>query len=1077
MSSDQSASRIGASSSEAQSLGDESPSSPVQPPDQHDPQTYKTLSYVAKGKARASDEDLAASLDHATQHIQHAMNQLSISTTQQTSQPAEPTRRRTRKGRDTTSRSVAPIPLRSPLATSPTTGEASQFVSLLGQPVAVSASLSASDKPSATAASAALPSLYKASRGRSANVSPSRRWDRRGASASVLSGASASGSSGEGDDASEEEPVIPQSHRRTARPLHRSSPLRNSQAIDDKASRRLSIAKEEALFPSDEDDSPLLSSTEDLDTTHGNRNAHRRRSRRWSSIERERRRGMRILLQQRPSDSQDSALPPTSRLKSSSRGRARQTSHLSRTSDDDASDLESSSPSSSASSCEFSYGHNASETPAIDIKERSSRSSAQCEGVANASTDGASSHDNLPSSTDGSDRPSPAVSTPSTSLVQRSPPGFTALKPLVPIPVTSESDPLGHIVHSIEDMIQVDKVEFFPEETIAAQHSASRTKRKASPKYVKKSSWIIGDFESEPEDDEEQAPGSPPQNGSPVHGQSLIHAHAAGTSPPSPSPSSYQARLAGLQSQLRIWSRAPDEAAAPRVRQTSSGSEDMTEAESEPSLLSASWRNLARLPNLILLPGLAARQARESLASAAKVSGDALDSPGNDRHLTAAAENDFAQIYRLASAASASDERGLQTQRKVALKTGRPPSPSPSPSPPASLLGSRQSSNDSICTTDKGSHTHKLDSASRRGRGVASLPEADRDPSAYVSGLGQPIDPDTELSSVVQLQTFRSRSRSRPAAGVGGRGRATDRPHRDAQHPGADGDKEAGATGATSPRKLGQPIELQPTEEDRATEQALRPHKAERPLRSVRASPGEGLTVDVGGASAKSYDRSGLNRPDPFSHGPAPTDTASAPTSPTFRKGSSSSASSADEADVTPPRSRAADKASDTAVDADGFRVVRRKHRRTSSGPRSLRPKVDAPVPHGFSAFDIKEDDENGEGSDSDGDVTPSPSRTRSGRSRRGRDTSPRRSSRQCAVGLFGGGVSAADSASSRGSSSRSRRNSRRDGSLISVSTPIRSVRSSPDLTYAAAAATARANGAEGEAEQGADDDPSPPRG
>ncbi len=231
--------------------------------------------------------------------------------------------------------------------------------------------------------------------------------------------------------------------------------------------------------------------------------------------------------------------------------------------------------------------------------------------------------------------------------------------------------------------------------------------------------------------------------------------------------------------------------------------EDMTEAESEPSLLSASWRNLARLPNLILLPGLAARQARESLASAAKVSGDAFDSSSNDRHLTAAAENDFAQIYRLASAASASDERGLQTQRKVALKTGRPPSPSPSPSPPASLLGSRQSSNDSICTTDKGSYTHKLDSASRRGRGVASLPEADRDPSAYVSGLGQPIDPDTELSSVVQLQTFRSRSRSRPAAGVGGRGRATDRPHRDAQHPGADGDKEAGATGATSPRKLG----------------------------------------------------------------------------------------------------------------------------------------------------------------------------------------------------------------------------------------------------------------------------------
>ncbi|CAO1633909.1 unnamed protein product [Sympodiomycopsis kandeliae] len=40
-------------------------------------------------------------------------------------------------------------------------------------------------------------SLYKLSRGRSDHVSPSRRWDRRGASASVLSGNSGSGSGGE----------------------------------------------------------------------------------------------------------------------------------------------------------------------------------------------------------------------------------------------------------------------------------------------------------------------------------------------------------------------------------------------------------------------------------------------------------------------------------------------------------------------------------------------------------------------------------------------------------------------------------------------------------------------------------------------------------------------------------------------------------------------------------------------------------------------------------------------------------------------------------------------------------------
>ncbi|KAE8209267.1 hypothetical protein CF327_g6732 [Tilletia walkeri] len=42
------------------------------------------------------------------------------------------------------------------------------------------------------------------------------------------------------------------------------------------------------------------------------------------------------------------------------------------------------------------------------------------------------------------------------------------------------------------------------------------------------------------------------------------------------------------------------------------------------------------------------------------------------------------------------------------------------------------------------------------GRGVVSPLEGDSDPGAYVFGLGLPIDPDTELGSVVQLQTFRT---------------------------------------------------------------------------------------------------------------------------------------------------------------------------------------------------------------------------------------------------------------------------------------------------------------------------------
>ncbi|KAK0552044.1 hypothetical protein OC845_001903 [Tilletia horrida] len=42
------------------------------------------------------------------------------------------------------------------------------------------------------------------------------------------------------------------------------------------------------------------------------------------------------------------------------------------------------------------------------------------------------------------------------------------------------------------------------------------------------------------------------------------------------------------------------------------------------------------------------------------------------------------------------------------------------------------------------------------GRGVVSPWEGDSDPGAYVFGLGLPVDPDTELGSVVQLQTFRT---------------------------------------------------------------------------------------------------------------------------------------------------------------------------------------------------------------------------------------------------------------------------------------------------------------------------------
>ena len=981
--------------------------------------------------------------------------------------------RRIRRGRDSTSRSVAPSTLRSALATSPTTGSASQFVSLLGQPVAVSASISTPEKSSAVATSAALPSLYKASRGRSTNVSPSRRWDRRGASASVLSGASASGSGGEGDDASDEDQISSRLNART-------SAYRNAETTQPSLNHRLPAAKEEALFPSDDDDeSPQFSSSEEVEAPLRHNAEHRRRLRRWSSIERERRRGMRILLREQPVIS--ASLEDTSD-KTQMRRSTRSANRHARALEDNPSDVDvSSSPSSCTSSCDLNYVATESESPAIPIKERGvGTSDDRIDGAHNASVSVGSGHSQVPSSTDGSDDPSPAVSTPSTSLVQRSPPGLAAIKPIIAIPVTSGSDPLlGLATPSVEDMIQVDQVEYFPEEAISAQLSSAQLNRKASTKQSKKSSWIIGDFESEPESEDELS-----YTPDPNRALNRSYGTATSASAPSSSASSYQARLASLQSQLRIWSRSTGTSAAPRTRQISSSSEEHAENDADvkdldpsgPGILSASWRNLARLPNLILLPGLAARQARESLASASKPQDERSEGSLPKTASSSPADNDFAHIYRVANSVQGSlDQKTLQAQRNVALRSGRPPSPSPSPSPPASLLGSRQSSNDSISTSNPRSQASNPTGTPRRGRGVPSPLEADRDPSAYVSGLGQPIDPDTELSSVVQLQTFRSRSRSRPAE-VRPRSGAIEYARSDApqQHTQQAGRDEPSAS--LSPRKLGQPIELEPTEEETSLVSMPRPgaHR-DRPPAS-KGAPSEPLSVQIPALSTGPRPLPAFDQRDTFTDGPAPTDTASAPTSPTYRPSATSSASSsADETDSipSPPRQGAARDVA--AVDVDGFRVVRRRHRRGSSGPRSLRPKVDAPVPQGFSAFAVDEVDEDAEKSGSDGEVTPSPTRARTARGRRERDSSPRRTTRQCAVGLFGSGVSNAYPSPSSQSSSRSRRSSRRDAPYISVSTPIRSGRSSPDLTYAAAAAMGREGEADGP-DQGKGD-PSPPRG
>ncbi|TKY91051.1 hypothetical protein EX895_001050 [Sporisorium graminicola] len=1002
---------------------------------------YSSATYDAKGKRRASQDTLSESPGHDEQLLPDALNRLT-------------------------------------------------FISLLGQPVAISASLSPPDISSAAATSAVLPSLYKASRGRSINVSPSRRWDRRGASASVLSGASASGSGGEGDEPSDEELI------RRPGALYSNGVERRTAPTSRSSSRRLSVAKEEPLFPSDDDDSPPLSPSQETSRLVDKRQKHQSRSRRWSSIERERSRGMRILLQEHPNDQHDIAQTPRRpRPNSSSRGRTRSSHRFTSATEEDASDAElSSTPSSCPSSCDLDYVPTRGDSAAIPIKSRRSRSTAPTGGVANTPASAASSQDQVPSSTDGSDEPSPAASTPSTSLVQKSPPGFTALKTIVAIPVSSDSDPLlGLGTPSVEDLIQVDKVEFFSEETITAQLASAQVKRRTSPKRSKKSSWIIGDFESEPESEEDQEF----VKAAPHDEVNRAHATAVRTSPPAPSASSYQARLASLQSQLRMWSRTPDAPSPPRTRQITSSSEDQTDTEangkddsSSPGLLSASWRNLARLPNLILLPGLAARQARESLTSASKAQNNGPDGSEGESAVPSALDyTDLAHSFRLASSKQgSSDENVLQSQRNIALKMGRPPSPSPSPSPPASLLGSRQSSNDSLTGTERAYPARSVTGTSRRGRGVASPLEADRDPSAYVSGLGQPIDPDTELSSVVQLQTFRSRSRSRPAESRH-RSRASEDSRSDSSRHNVQRDPSDEQRGSLSPKKLDQPLislqkldrplESQPTKEEKAQELTAKLGNS-IPTRSATKPDGATAPLSIQIPALIAVPAKPKSRLDLLGDGPAPTDTASAPTSPTFRKDSSSSTSSADETDGSntssppyPDQSR-----EDTPVDADGFRIVRRRHRRRSSGPRSLRPKVDALVPQGYSAFAIAENDEDAEASVSDGETTPSPTQARSSRRGRGRgrDSSPRRTSRQCAVGLFGGGISAASSLETP-STPRVRRGGRRESANIGLSAPIRSVRSSPDLTYAAAAASRTDGGSDVNGRVKTKENPSPPRG
>lgn len=173
----------------------------------------------------------------------------------------------------------------------------------------------------------------------------------------------------------------------------------------------------------------------------------------------------------------------------------------------------------------------------------------------------------------------------------------------------------------------------------------------------------------------------------------------------------YQNRLASL-----LWSsKGPSSGnvakteVEPVLNGTTTPAESNTATSGDgESLLTSSWKRLIQLPNLLLMPTLG--PSRISALQSEGIKEETKRTEG----LTGTDEALAAQLLSM------------------------PPSPGPSVIlPPSPLLSPNEAKQ-------------------VQGRGVMNPLEGDTDVSAYVSGLGLPIDPDLELSSVVHLQTFRT---------------------------------------------------------------------------------------------------------------------------------------------------------------------------------------------------------------------------------------------------------------------------------------------------------------------------------
>lgn len=593
-----------------------------------------------------------------------------------------------------------------------------------------SASVPTDSSPSINSRSAA--TLYNLSRGRSTHVSPSRRWDRRGASASVLSGT---------DSAGDEEAVVRDEPSARIRELsaseqvkiraaklaesrHSSSPTPQSTSKARwQQSRRTSAGSlDMALFSSEDG---ISSSSDD--------ELHPSSSSRRSSMDKEKRRGLRVLLA--PSYERDDGEAALGARVGSCATSLTSEKVLS----DERNSLASSCSSSTTDFLEFGTrrgvrrderedsdeGKRARRqdmaddesdgtigTSALLIRRRSRsgkrllrstlrsptspsraapRMSAITSGLTPASEE---TVDLTPTASGFSDATTVGSSSrPPTTVLSQS---QESSQSITSVPVEQDADPLlSSGFGSVADLINVDAVVW----TDLSRRGSAATN-------------LLSIAAQRDVEEQEKAR----RSGFAV---------------------AYQERLASLSTQLRLWSRpaptSPSEETVPgsgvatpmasdklsssgkardpldeqtqQAQQAEQVRASVVEQETAPtseSLFSSSWRHLSRLPNLLQLPALSSS-----------------NKPAAQPPFTPSMEQDA----RPSSPSNASS-------RSV-------PSASSSPGPSSRSL------------SDKA-----------KGRGVMNPLEGDADVSAYVSGLGMPIDPDVELSSVVHLQTFRSRSKS-----------------------------------------------------------------------------------------------------------------------------------------------------------------------------------------------------------------------------------------------------------------------------------------------------------------------------